>query len=214
MKIRNIPFGYSYLDGKKVIETNESNIVKEIFNKYLIGESLNDIAESLNNRQIEYMTGVIAWNKGRLRHLLEDKRYIGENGYPYIIDEGTFKKANQLKYIKNTQKNTDRKSNIFNLNVPIICTDCGNLMHRFCTSRLKFRERWVCTNAKCKTLVIKSDTELLSDITDVINRLINNADALIGNASVGMEQLTDMCEIYIRKEFYNIEPIDRNKLKE
>ena len=97
MKIRNIPFGYCYENGRKVFEPMESEIIKELFNEYRNGKSLQQLSQELNARGIEYLPKVVAWNKSRVRRLLEDRRYIGEEGYPVLIERGLFDEIQDIK---------------------------------------------------------------------------------------------------------------------
>ena len=78
MKNRPIPYGYAFENGKIVIHTIESGIVSEIFRSYLAGQPLSAIASGLNSRRIEYMPGIVGWDKARLKRVLEDRRYIYE----------------------------------------------------------------------------------------------------------------------------------------
>ena len=48
MKNRNVPYGYTYIEGELVLHSQESVIVSEIFQQYLAGKSLLKIAEELN----------------------------------------------------------------------------------------------------------------------------------------------------------------------
>lgn len=74
MKIRNIPFGYQMENGIITLHPAESEAVKNIFTAYLNGQSLLQIANSLNERSIEYMPGVTGWNKARLKRIIDDSR--------------------------------------------------------------------------------------------------------------------------------------------
>ena len=47
---RFIPYGYTVRDGRTVIEHTEADIIKEIFEEYIKGASLKDIAENLTAR--------------------------------------------------------------------------------------------------------------------------------------------------------------------
>ena len=84
MKIRNIPFGYRIENGTIHLHPTESQVVREIHAAYLDGQSLLQIAASLNERGVEYMPGAAAWNKARLKRIIEDVRYLGNETYPAI----------------------------------------------------------------------------------------------------------------------------------
>ena len=178
MKIRNIPYGYQYKNGSIAIHEKETETVKRIFTEYLNGLSLLKIAEQLNNEQIEYMPGVCGWNKSRIKRIIEDERYLGTNGYPPIIDEDTHKTLIQIKSEKNTQKGTDRKADIFNLGVPILCPKCGSKMCRRHDSNRKCPDWWLCQNNNCKNIISISDNDLIYGITECLNTVISNSDII------------------------------------
>lgn len=136
------------------------------------------IAEQLNNENVEYMPGVCGWNKSRIRRIIEDERYLGTNSYPPIIDEDTHETLIQIKSKKNTQKGTDRKADIFNLGVPILCPKCGNKMIRRYDKRCKPQEWWLCQNDNCKNTVRISDKNFLDSITECLNTVIRNPDII------------------------------------
>ena len=115
MKIRNIPFGYRIENGTIHLHPTESQVVREIHAAYLDGQSLLQIAASLNERGVEYMPGAAAWNKARLKRIIEDVRYLGNETYPAIVKETDFYKAQEIKTARNTQKNVDRTADIFKL---------------------------------------------------------------------------------------------------
>lgn len=77
MKNRTLPYGYCCKDGVIVIEPQESKVLKRIFAAYLDGSSMLTIAEQLNREKIEYRDGVTGWNKGRLKHLIDNTKYLG-----------------------------------------------------------------------------------------------------------------------------------------
>ena len=88
------------------------------------------IAEQLNREKIEYRDGVTGWNKGRLKHLIDNTKYLGTEVYPPIIDQATYEKIQKTKHGRNTQKNTNKAQDIFKLTVPVRCPSCGDRMRR------------------------------------------------------------------------------------
>lgn len=192
MKIRNIPYGYQYKNGSIAIQTEETETVTRIFTEYLNGLSLLKIAEQLNNEHIEYMPGVCGWNKSRIKRIIEDERYFGTNGYPPIIDEDTHKTLMQIKSEKNTQKGTDRKADIFNLSVPILCPKCGSKMCRRHDSNRKCPDWWLCQNDNCKKTISISDSDLIYGITECLNTVISNPDIIETITDVDKEPSLDV----------------------
>ena len=192
MKIRNIPYGYQYKNGSIAIHEKETETVKRIFTEYLNGLSLLKIAEQLNNEQIEYMPGVCGWNKSKIKRIIEDECYLGTNGYPPIIDEDTHKTLIQIKSEKNTQKGTDRKADIFNLGVPILCPKCGSKMCRRHDSNRKCPDWWLCQNNNCKKTIGISDNDLIYGITECLNTIISNPDIIETVTAVDKESSLDV----------------------
>lgn len=179
MKKRNIPFGYQYQNGVIAIHPKEVTVLKRIFSEYHNGMSLLKIADWLNAENVEYQPGVTGWNKSRIMRLIEDERYTGKGSFPEIIDERTHQAMVEMKARKNTQHGTDRSAEVFHIDVPVICPTCGNEMVRRHDSRFKkCQQRWVCSNAKCRTVIHKADGDLLNDITVLLNRLIVNPESV------------------------------------
>ena len=179
MRKRNILFGYQYQDGVIALYPREVTVIKHIFNEYMSGQSLLEIADQLNADNVEYQSGVTGWNKSRIMRLIEDKRYAGDSGFPAIIDEETRQALLQIKTEKNTQHGTDRSAEIFHIDVPMICPTCGHEMNRRHDSRFqKCQQRWVCSNADCHTVIHKPDEELLHDITILLNQVTVNPEMI------------------------------------
>lgn len=168
MKNRTLPYGYCCKDGVIVIEPQESKVLKRIFADYLGGSSMMTIAEQLNREKIEYRDGVTDWNKGRLKHLIDNTKYLGTEVYPPIIDQATYEKIQKTKHGRNTQRNTDKTQDIFKLTVPVRCPSCGDRMRRRHDSRCKCQERWTCENKACRLRIEISDAELLTALADLL----------------------------------------------
>ena len=89
LKNRNISFGYCVINGKYALNTAESEVVQKIFSDYINGKSLKTIAAEMT---IPYIKEKYTWNKNMVCRVLENKKYLGENGYPQIITEHDFEK--------------------------------------------------------------------------------------------------------------------------
>ena len=150
------------------IEPQESKVLKQIYAAYLDGSSMLTIAEQLNREKIEYRDGVTGWNKGRLKHLIDNTKYLGTEVYPSIIDQETYEKIQKTKHGRNTQRKTDKTQDIFKLTVPVLCPTCGDRMRRRHDSRCKCQERWTCENTACRLRIEISDTELLTALADLL----------------------------------------------
>ena len=179
MKNRNIPFGYCYKNGVVCVHTAEAKILSQIFEWYISDLSLLKKKKKLNEEQVEYVSGISGWNKARLMRIIEDKRYLGSDGYPSLITADTYEKMQNLKCSRNTQKNTDRTADIFKLNLPVICSNCGCEMQRRHDPRYRITERWICVNKECKTAISLSDENLLKNITDTLNTVISHPNIIV-----------------------------------
>lgn len=176
MKQRKTPFGYIIKNGIVTVDKTEADIVREIAKQYLGGSSLKTIAGGLTLRTIEYMPGKSDWNKSRIRRMIDDTRYIGNNGYPPILTEQEYSAMQAFKSQKNTQKNIDHSDNIFKLNAPVVCANCGGRMQRRINNRRKTITRWRCT--ECKTSVNISDEDMLGGITELLNEVIADPESI------------------------------------
>ncbi|MCR1904811.1 recombinase family protein [Intestinimonas butyriciproducens] len=89
---RKLPFGYHMELGKIVLHPPEAVLVKHVFQAYIAGESYNSLVEWLREQKIPYDVGRV-WNKNMVARILEDRRYIGDKGYPAILQEETMTSA-------------------------------------------------------------------------------------------------------------------------
>ena len=101
LKNRSIPFGYCMVNGKYALNAPEADAVQKIFEDYIGGKSLKTIAAEM---QIPYNMGKAVWNKNMVCRVLENKKYIGENGYPQIITLEDFDLAARIKAERNTYR--------------------------------------------------------------------------------------------------------------
>ena len=192
MKIRNIPFGYQYINGVVALHPTESQMVKEIFHDYLQGSSLLQVAKKLNDSKVEYLPDVTGWNKARLKRLIEDERYLGTEAYPQIVEQDAFSRAQEIKAKRNTQKFVDRTAEIFQMTVPVVCGECCRPMRRIHDSRRSYGEKWICQN--CGTVVKISDKELFKSVIEKMNMLIANPH-LIRSAQKSTEPSITLCRM-------------------
>lgn len=174
MKNRRFPYGYEMQNGLIVICLKEADTVKQIFSQYLNGENLKNIAERLTENQIEFLPGEYNWNKSRIKRMIEDKRYIGGDNYPAIIDKDTFQRANVEKNnrIRNINPVITAEKKL--LTNKVICSNCGRRLFHNTDSRLKNSEKWFCKNEDCQFSVYMTVAELEQRITEVLNLLISN----------------------------------------
>jgi len=178
MKIRNVPYGYTFKNGTLIVNEEEARVLVRIFNMYVNGSSLLQIAQELNAEQIEYQPGLTGWNKSRIMRIIQDERYLGNSTYPSIISDQMHKEALAIKGERNTQKYTDRSAGIFTVKTPVLCPICDSVMHRRYDARCKHSHRWVCQNSSCGKLISVDGDDFLSKITTLLNSIINHTEII------------------------------------
>lgn len=178
-KTRFIPYGYTIREGRTVIEHTEAEIIREIFDEYIKGASLKDLAENLTQRRIPYTEKTDVWDKARIARIIDNAKYIGDEEYDPIIDEDTYEGAVSMKAAR--QRNTVQKEceGIALLRNRVKCEDCGSPMVRRICSKRHVKESWTCQNAECGKRLRISDGDLLQKITILMNRIIKNSELLI-----------------------------------
>lgn len=87
------PFGYKIENGKAVINEQEVKQIKNLFEFYLSGDSLETAAKK---------SGIKAFHSSNGR-ILQNTRYLGDEYYPTIIDSDTFEAA-QAERAKRAEK--------------------------------------------------------------------------------------------------------------
>ena len=176
MKNRRFPYGYEMQNGLILICPKEADTVKQIFSQYLNGENLKNIAEMLTENKVEFLPGEYRWNKSRIKRVIEDKRYMGDNTYPAIIDKDIFARANAEKDSRRRYINpviTNEKKLIAHR---VICAECGRKLFHNTDSRLNNSEKWYCKNENCKLRVYMTVAELEQQITEILNLLISKPE--------------------------------------
>ncbi len=128
-------FGYSVdpITNKYVINESEARIVREVFNRYIAGETINSIAMTLRARGITTTTGKPA-NYGFVHRMLHNEKYTGvyiwgevrtPGGMPRIIDDATYIKAQGVIVKKNRAKEEWEE---YLLTGKLVCSLCGSSM--------------------------------------------------------------------------------------
>lgn len=170
MKNRIYSYGYCVKDGKLNIIDHEVAIVREIFNSYIQGRALSQIAAGLVERQIEFYNGVCNWNKNTISRIIANKKYIGDKGYIPIINEEIFNEANEIKGSKDNG-NVPCSPEIKYLKGITYCEHCGEMYYR--RPLWSTRERWICRNG-CKTGKYIADDTIISEIRLTLKRIQDN----------------------------------------
>lgn len=172
MKNRKIPYGYEMKNGAVVINGAEAETVKNIFSEYVNGLVLKDIAATLKAQGAEYLPGEADWNKSRVKRIIDDARYCGNEKYPEIISAELYSAAGSIKQKGNRAKEYTVCSEDKPVTDSVRCSLCGGRLRHITDNSNKKAERWVCED--CRMTVYKTVSEVKKDITKIINRLIHS----------------------------------------
>ncbi len=175
-KNRTIPFGYCMRNGKIITESTESKAVVRIFEEYLNGSSLMQIAKLMESKKIRYTANSEHWNKNMVKRIIENEKYLGNGKYPQIIDEETFKIANK----KRVQKATSVcviSEDLQEIRNRTYCSECGHRLSRIggnCRC-----EKWDCRNPDCYRFEYQlTDQMIIGVVLTVLNAAIANPNLL------------------------------------
>lgn len=183
-KTRFIPYGYTIRDGRTVIEHTEADIIRYIFDEYIKGASLKELAEDLTQRKIPYTEKSDVWDKARIARIIDNAKYLGDDEYDPIIDEETYEGAVSAKTAR--QRNTMEKEceGIALIRNRVRCGKCGSPMVRRICSKRNIKESWTCNNPECGYRLRISDGDLLLKVTILMNRIIENTELMIPKPKV------------------------------
>ena len=168
-KNRIIPFGYCMKNGEIITEPKELYAVVTIFNEYLKGKSLSEIAALM---EVPYNENS-SWNKNMVKRIIENDRYLGTEKYPQIIDKETFKLANE-KRVRKATVSIGQTEEVKLLKQITFCKECGQKL-----TRTK-EELWDCRRPECFRFdYLLTDQMILSAVLNVFNTVIATRRSLI-----------------------------------
>lgn len=171
MKKRYIPYGYKIRDGKLCVNDIEAEAVKEVFRLYSNGRSYEMVAAIMDDS--EYPPhGKSGWNKHHIKRMLENKKYIGENGFIAILTNEEFRAARRAYDAKGIQNDpTGSPEDV--LWERLTCGECGDrLLRNGSPAAAKGIIQLRCENRECGYGVNIPMTELLNNVLRMINYLI------------------------------------------
>lgn len=91
---RKLPFGYRMEFGEIVIHPLEAITVQKVFRQYASGASYKELVDMLREQVVSYDSGRL-WNKNVVARILENRKYIGDQGWPAIIPEEQYDRARE-----------------------------------------------------------------------------------------------------------------------
>ena len=165
-KIRYFLFGYQIVQGKIVAKTSEKELVAEIYQKYLQGWSIKQLALYAEQSGVPYRENSNGWNKNMITRILEDERYWNGNTYPPIISKEIADKVVQLKRSK-----VAPYSGALFIQKKLVCPSCRQGITR--NSRKKPKIFWDCKQCGRRFGPI-ADNELQQAVTEKLLAVCRN----------------------------------------
>ena len=173
MRQRRFPFGYTFSDGQIAVHDEEARAVRRIFGAYIRGGSLLSIAKSLMENGVSYFTDCPDWNKNMVKRILEDKRYLGTEGYPQIMDGESFERANAIRQDRQTRPTEPETMRTIRMRA--VCAECGAKIRRH--AKHPGHTHWYCKNG-CRLSTVLMDKHIQESIVRLLNGIIDSPSRL------------------------------------
>lgn len=181
-KNRVIPFGYCMRNGEITVDFNESKAVARIFEEYLNGSSLQQIARLMELEKIRYSEDSEHWNKNMVKRIIENEKYLGNEKYPQIIGEKFFTHANEKRMLKATSVCVIPED-LQEIRNRTYCLECGHRLSRIGGSSRY--EKWDCRNPDCYRFEYQlTDQMIIGVVLTVLNAAIANPNLIENNGEI------------------------------
>ena len=156
---RKILYGYQIQDGELSAHPQEAEGVKRTFSLYLSGMTQQQIADALNAEGFPYSEESPVWSRPRVVQTLRNSRYMGEKGYPALVDDETFHAAQAMRADR-MRKWGDHPA--LCLVRKLRCGHCGHSLRRISERQWRHTLRFHCDG--CGMSVTIPDADLLSEV--------------------------------------------------
>ena len=161
-KNRTIPFGYCMRNGKIITESTESKAVVRIFEEYLNGSSLMQIAKLMESKKIRYTANSEHWNKNMVKRIIANEKRVQKATSVCVISE-------DLQEIRNRT----------------YCSECGHRLSRIggnCRC-----EKWDCRNPDCYRLEYQlTDQMIIGAVLTILNTAIANPSLIESSGEISV----------------------------
>lgn len=164
MTNRKILYGYQIQNGDLVSVDNESTVVSRVYTLYAAGASYQKISDALNKEHIPFSEDDSQWNKHKVKRMLENPRYTGQDGYPAIIGEGIFQAVQEQIREKTAAYAHSEKRMVLNLKPYLRCGACEGELHRL-GGKNRRKDTLYLKCESCGTLVTIQDSALLDEVS-------------------------------------------------
>ncbi len=183
-KNRVIPFGYGMKNGEITVDFTECKALIKIFEEYLGGSSLMQIAKLMETEKIRYSEGSDRWNKNMVKRIIENEKYLGTNKYPQIISEKFFNQANEKRASKATSV-CMISEDLQEIRNRTYCLECGHRLSRI-GGNCRYA-KWNCRNPDCYRLEYQlTDQMIIGAVLTVLNTVIANPSLIESNSEISV----------------------------
>ena len=183
-KNRVIPFGYCMKNGEVTVDFTEAKAVMRIFEEYLNGSSLMQIAKLMESEKVQYSEDSGKWNKNMVKRIIENEKYLGTDKYPQIISEKFFKKANEKRVSKATSVCVISED-LQEIRNRTYCAECGHRLSRIggnCRCA-----KWDCRNPDCYRFEYQlTDQMIIGAVLTVLNTVIANPSLIESSSEISV----------------------------
>lgn len=181
-KNRVIPFGYCMKNGKITVDFKESKAVIIIFEEYLNGSSLLQIAKLMESEKVQYSEGSDHWNKNMVKRIIENEKYLGNDQYPKLISGKFFTQANEKRMSKATSVSVIPED-LQEIRNRTYCLECGHRLSRIggnCRCA-----KWDCRNPNCSRFEYQlTDQMIIGAVLTVLNTVIANPNLIESSSEI------------------------------
>ena len=171
-RLSQIPYGYRCdQNGKLIVCEEEASIVRRVYDSFLQGEGVSQIACQLMKEGVPKRNGNPVWSRYGILYILRNERYMGderyrksyrsdeipfkkidnrgekpqfyaENTHEAIVSRETFKKVQWLLQGKSEKFGQEQTTVPYPFSGKLICGECGSVLYRRVTAR---GIRWICS---------------------------------------------------------------------
>jgi len=174
---RKTPFGYEMRNGQIQICPDEADAIEFIYDAYRQGESFLKIATAMSELGIRYHQTTPEWNKNMVKRILENKKYIGCEGFPVIIAENIWQDVQEIRFDK-TARYTRQSLCTEMVKRKIMCGECGATFSKETAINTSGTRWWHCSNPECTCSMKMKDDALEETISGLMGRLFTAPELL------------------------------------
>ena len=135
-------YGYRFIDANLQVDDEQSRMVQEIFEVYNSGVPVSRLKDHIEGLEI---------NRVKLNDILSDKRYMGDENFPKVIEPELFETIQQRKKERRKAIGKDQPyiyhKEQFLLGGKMKCGECGSAYHCYKHGELR---RWDCSKRLVK----------------------------------------------------------------